>query len=297
MKKIYAIFGAALIVALAGCGSTNQAGSTSSGNSSNSTSLQTKLISSVSATSNASTARMALTVSTSGSTAVNISSNGTYDFTKKQGDETTQLSSADSTGGSYTLEQVLDGTTAYEKLPASLAGMANAKPWIKFDLGSIGQSIGVNFSGLTQGQSSDPSQGLTMLLGASDDVTKVGTEQVRDAQTTHYKATLDFNTAASRETDATRKAALQQFAKLYNNQTIPVDVWVDSDNRIRKMTSSVDLSKLNLGSVATSTTAAITGIVTTTVEFYDFGTPVNVTIPAPDQVSDLSSLTGGASAS
>src|SRR5439155_14054622 len=101
------------------------------------------------------------------------------------------------------VDAVFEGKTVYLKLPAALArGIPGSKAWVKIDAAAAGQRIGVDLSALSTAQSGDPSQTFDYLRGASDDVTRVGTDDVRGTQTTHYKDTLDLNKAADRSARA-----------------------------------------------------------------------------------------------
>jgi hypothetical protein len=102
----------------------------------------------------------------------------------------------------------------------------------------------------------DPTKLLDYLRQVSKDVTNVGTETVRGVETTHYHATIDLPGGGS----------------------LPIDVWIDGQGYARKATLNANVSGSSLGVVF---------------EMYDFGAPVNVEAPPPDQVSDPGSGLGG----
>jgi hypothetical protein len=157
---------------------------------------------------------------------------------------------------------------------------------VKIDLATAGRSVGVDINSLSQAQASDPSQTLDYLRGAADDVTNVGTEDVRGTTTTHYRAVVDLNKAAKLSPAASD--AIKSTIKLLGSATQPVDVWVDGEGRVRRMQYTVDLSKTK----AASSVPGAAGTVTFTLEVFDFGAPVQATVPAADQIVDLSALTG-----
>ena len=224
-----------------------------------------------------------------------ITGDGVFDFTKKSG--LLQLKLPQFSGmnlGSIEV-RVLD-SIVYEKLPPQLASAAGQKGWVKIDPAALAKEAGFDLSSLTQTGSSDPTQFLDLLKSISSDVTEVGNEKVTGADTTHYRATIDFAKAVQDNTtlDADTKTKLSSF---YNKLTAPADVWIDSDGRLRKMTYTLDTSKLDasaLGSNARAQAAMqqIAGI-DFTLELSDFGVAVNVTAPPADQTTDLSTLTGG----
>jgi hypothetical protein len=186
------------------------------------------------------------------------------------------------------IDAVFDNATVYEKFPAALgAALPTGKTWVKVDLAAAGRSVGIDASGPANPQGGDPSQTLDYLRGASDDVTRVGTEDVRGTRTTHYRAVVDLNKAA--EQSPTAAEAIKSTMKLLGSSTQPLDVWVDAGGRVRRMKYAVDLSK---SKVATST-PALPGSVTFSLDLFDFGVPVQATIPPADQVVDISALNGG----
>jgi len=183
------------------------------------------------------------------------------------------------------IDAVFDNTTVYEKFPPSLAAaLPKGKSWVKVDLATAGKSVGVDVSSLSQSQAGDPSQTLDFLRGASDNVTRVGTDSIRGTQTTHYRAVVDLNKAAAQSPAAGN--AIRSTIKLLGTATQPVDAWVDEQGRVRRLKYMVDLSK--------STVAQkLPGTVTFTLDLFDFGVPVQAVVPPADQVVDLSALTGG----
>jgi len=177
------------------------------------------------------------------------------------------------------LDAVFDNATVYEKFPASLAAaLPPGKSWVKVDLNSA--------NGLSQGQS-DPCQGVDYLRGASDKVTRVGTEDVRGTPTTHYRTVADLNAAAAKSPNG--RAAIESTIKLLGSSTQPLDVWVDAQGRVRRLRYTIDLAR----SKAATSTSDVPGKVTSTLDLFDFGVPVQATIPPADQVTDVSALSGG----
>ena len=229
---------------------------------------------------NAKTAKIAVTTEAAGKT---VTADGTTDFAAKKVQLSMDTASLGLPGGGGKLDIMTIGTDAYVKIPPGLAGPASqllgGKPFLKIDMQAVGESQGLDLSALEQG--ADPAGQLDYLKGAANDVKEAGTESIRGVKTTHYKATIDLNKAEASMTPAQRKAtdALKQKTGI---TTIPVEVWVDAQGRARRMWSRVDMTKA-------SGAAASVGYVTTTIEFYDYGTPVQITAPPADQVADLTS--------
>ena len=115
---------------------------------------------------------------------------GQGEFSGQRGRMTIDMSDfAASTGGAFAgeMEMVMDRFVIYMKFPPELASqLPGGRPWIKIDLKEAGKQIGVDFEDLLQFQQADPTQSLQYLRGASEDFEKVGSEEVRGVETTHY---------------------------------------------------------------------------------------------------------------
>ena len=163
----------------------------------------------------------------------------------------------------------LDGTVMYMRLPVLSQVLPGAKPWLKLDLQTLGSKAGVNFSQiLQQAESQDPTQALQMLESVGD-VQKVGTAQVGGVDTTEYSGTIDPQKVIAKFPGT----GLEKYSKQLGTQQIPVQVWIGGDGLVRKLHESfaVGASSLDM-----------------TFSLSDFGTPVTVTPPPADQVTDLS---------
>lgn len=73
-------------------------------------------------------------------------------------------------------------------------------------------------------------------------------------------------------------------------QSLPADVWVDDEGRLRKMQY-----RLKLRAKGTSTSQQQGATVSTTMELFDFGTTANVRRPPASQVADFAELLQGRS--
>jgi hypothetical protein len=224
-----------------------------------------------------------------------ITGDGVFDFTKKSGLMQLKLPQFAGMNLGAIEVRVLD-SIIYEKLPPQLASAAGQKGWVKIDPAAVAKLAGFDVSALAQTGSSDPTQFLDLLKSVSSDVTEVGTAKVGGVDTTHYRATIDFAKSVSDNTalDAATKAKLSSF---YNNLSAPADVWIDGNGRLRKMTYTLDTSKIDASALSSNPRAAaslqqIAGI-DFTLELSNFGVPVSVTAPPANETTDLSSLTGG----
>src|SRR4051794_22157149 len=237
-------------------------------------------------TEKAKTARMAINVTGSGggSQAINVTADGVIDITSKRGDLTMDLGQA----GLGKMRVLMFGTLLYVQLPPQLQGqIPGGKPFLKLDLTALSKQQGLDLGALTQ-QNPDASSQLAILNGAGSDFKKVGSEKLRGTSTTHYAGTVDLTKAAAAATTPEKKAALDKVREQLGTSTFPVDVWVDGQGRLRKLTYKMDLSK-----AAAASKSGVSGEMNVNVELFDYGVPVNVTEPPADQATDLSALLGG----
>lgn len=174
----------------------------------------------------------------------------------------------------------------YQKMPESFTpGMPPGKRWIELDYDKMmREEYGSSLSEMQGGAQGAPSDQLAYLRGVSDSVEKLGTEKVRDTPTTHYRADVDLDEAAPEDPQARR--AFEKATEGLRSKTIPTEVWIDEEDRIRryKMTMPVPLPE------GASPTEEGDPTMTMTAEYYDFGTPVAVEPPPEDQTIPLEKL-------
>jgi hypothetical protein len=248
---------------------------------------------SATATEHTGTARVSFTMKgASGPLANGVTVDGGYDFDNRRAEMEIDPSKL-GVSGVGRIEAIADyssGLVMYMKFPAQIASKLGNKPWVKMDVGALMKDAGldVNLGSLTQGQSNDPTQGLSMVRGA-DSVMPVGVEDVRGTPTTHYRVTVNIDKAIA-EAPADQRSTLTQLASLYTVRTFPIDVWIDSSGRLDRYQQSIDPSTIHLPAGTPASANPFTTPITMTYELYDFGAPVDVSIPPADQVTDLNQL-------
>lgn len=210
---------------------------------------------------------------------------GKIDFAARRGELTFHLPQLGDVRG------VLDGSTVYENIPA-MASETGGKPWLKIDLETLGQRAGIQGLGsLIQSQNADPTSGLQYLRGLTGTPVTVGKEKVRGVVTTHYRGAVDVRKAAD-ALPPEQQATMKQITEQFGIATFPVDAWVDNDGRIRRVHFSFDYSSAK--GTATVPASALPKSAEFTIELYNFGTPVSVSIPPADQTVDILNLLSGA---
>jgi hypothetical protein len=241
------------------------------------------------ATNEAGTSKLTINIKTKvGDQEVNVATEGLIDYANERGRLTMDLAALGLPGASGTMEMLLMGKVIFMKLPPQgLPAELQAKPWVRLDIEKLAQREGFNLGSLDQLRNSNPTNTLEYLRGAADDVTEVGSEKIRGEDTTHYKATLDLTKAGEAEPKA--KEAIDEAIKQLGTSTIPVEVWIDDEGRLRRMRYDMDLSK----SPQAKESGQQLGNLHLDMELYDFGTKVDVSEPPADQFTEFETLLGG----
>jgi hypothetical protein len=230
--------------------------------------------------------RMAMRISApSQSTTITGRGSGRFDTRDRKGSMTLSFGTP---RGAQTLQEVIDGTRVYMKLPSRLMGTLplGGKPWVSLDLSKLSGIPGAG--ALMSGPGgSDPTQMLQYLRAVSDSVVAQGNEQVDGLQTTHYHANVDLSRVAAALPASVRGAAQTAITALENQTHItqlPVDVWVDAHHLVRRMAMSLSPS-LPTGQTMNESF---------TIDFLSYGPQPAPQVPSSDEVTDLSTLIGAA---
>lgn len=166
----------------------------------------------------------------------------------------------------------------YIKLPAQAKQMAGGKDWVKISpdgkdplskmLGQMTQQAGQN----------DPSKFLDQIQQAGTITAKDATEL--DGQpASHYRVDIDFAKLADQQSQAMGlpKEAVDQMKQRV--KTIPMEVWLNDKNLPMQFV-------MDMGPIAQAMNQQGQGG-KMTVKYSDWGAPVNVQPPSPDQIGEL----------
>jgi hypothetical protein len=198
-------------------------------------------------------------------------------------------------GGQLQLQEIIDGTTIYIKLPGSLAGRipgASGKPWFKLDLTKAASAGGIPGLGslLNNPTSTDPSQLLQYLRATSGSVTNLGPSQVDGISTTGYRAEVNLDKVPDSLPAADQAQAKQAIAGIEKStglHQIPVEVWIDRQNLVRRMQVSFNASLPTGQNLDIRVNADV----------LNYGPQPPPVLPGASQVTDLTSLLGQSGAS
>jgi hypothetical protein len=199
-----------------------------------------------------------------------VDMNGTGSFDLKA--HTGEVKMTVPTGqGNVELDEVQDGQVLYMK--SASFNLPGGKQWVKMDIGKVQKQLGLSQL-IQQQQSLDPGQALDELR-TTGQVTKVGSEQLGGVDTTHYHASVDVRKVIAKATTAAGRKTLTQ---LYATRFIPIDVWIDGDDHVRR-------EKVSIAMHVPTQPGTIT--MAFTMNLHDFGTAVNVQPPPATDVIDV----------
>jgi len=213
-----------------------------------------------------------MTMTRTAGMSVSFTETGVFDFAHSRG-----VLRMNGPGGLASEELFIPPHT-YVKLPGGHGLLPRGKSWVA--LGSAGAG-GLGNALLSPFGGTDPGDLLASLTAVSSSVRNLGVTTVRGVPVTHLRLDVDPAKAAARAPGGQR-AGLRAFAASLGAATIPVDVWVDQQNRVRRVRWSPHLPG-GMGAPAATR-------FTQTADFYDFGVAVQVSAPPPGQVASFSHL-------
>ncbi len=218
-----------------------------------------RLLAAVTHVSDAKTARMSMNLRVEGlaSAATTVTASGVIDFRTQRAAITMRALSGGRTEAAEV--RVVDGvvwTNRGSGWSSAPAGGADAS-------GSL---------------TSDPTSFLAYLRGVASDVREVGHDTVRGIDTTEYDATIDLRRAIERgDASAEAREQVRAALDLLGNLDMPVKVWIDAQDRVRKFDLEMDMSGALKQAGMPSGMHPLMSVV---IEFHDFGLPVHVKSPA-----------------
>ncbi|MGW6016167.1 hypothetical protein [Streptomyces sp. NPDC055210] len=204
-------------------------------------------------------ARTSMEMATGG-TRVTIRGEGVYDFAGQVG-RLKVLLPQDPAGadGHRPITELLAPGALYMKNRG--AGVP-ADKWVRVDTATLSDG------NLVTGGATDPFAAAELLRGART-ATYLGRTSVAGTAVRHYRGTADL-TVAARDASAGNREALRAAAKGFATATVPFDVYLDDQGRIRKVRHRFSfVNGQQKDTVAVSSTTLL----------YDFGAAVDVRLP------------------
>jgi hypothetical protein len=157
--------------------------------------------------------------------------------------------------------------------------------WVRVDPRQL-QGTPLEAYGVASLPLQDPSVNLQLLRGTTEDVQSHGDTDLDGETVQHYEVTVDIERAAA-QADPEARDAVAAIGEQTGSTTIDMEVWIDDQDRIRRIFHSVDLSEAE---VFTQDTAP-EGTIDITLDLYDFGQPVEIAEPAEGEIVDVDEQT------
>lgn len=189
-------------------------------------------------------------------------------------------------GGAGRIEQIFEGNVIYMKMPAAAQQLGTKKAWLRVDVQEAGRALGIDPARLGQLGGNDPRQMLDQIRSVSGEVEEQGKEEVRGTDTTRYRAEVDIRRYPDRLPEAQREQARVAVEKLVDqlgSDTYPITLWIGEDDLVRRARIEYEFELPGQEQK---------GSFSMTMEFFDFGAPVDVTPPPAKDVQDLAELAG-----
>lgn len=195
---------------------------------------------------------------------------GAFDFARSRGMVSAQYP--------VRIREIFIPPKAYIKIPGGVSGpLPRGKSWIAVDAGISGGPVS-SLLGPFGGGGADPADLLASLTAISSGVTQLGSTTIRGVPVSGFRVDIDPAKAAARVPRWERPGFLE-FAKTLGSGAIPVDVWVDGQDLVRRV-------KLSLHLPGGAGAPAGARLVQST-DFYDFGVPVRVSAPPAAQIATM----------
>jgi hypothetical protein len=266
-SKLLAVF-LGLLLALAACG-----GDESDGGSGDRAPGEV-LAEAITATQDARTARISSDQVTSAQgQEITTNIEGTTDLASGDSEATLELSVPGQEAQSA--ELITTGSVAYIEAGAFPGAPTDAR-WISIDFQEVGQQMGINLEAFRQNGA-----GQLAYLSEVADVEEVGSETVRDTETTHYRFTTDLAALAESGPEELR-SSYEQLTQITGADEIPTQVWIDEDNRVRRIVTELDMEQQGQEITQQST-----------IEYYEFGVELDVQPPPEKDTVDITELGAG----
>lgn len=162
----------------------------------------------------------------------------------------------------FAMEMVVVGSTYYMRSPLFGVVLPRGKRWLAFH-----DRDAAALSSLSQ---QDPAQ-ILEFLRATAEIEELGSETVRGVRTTHYKAEVDLDRVVDHARPDQRERVRQVVDQIERAgiDTMPLEVWVDSENLVRRMKMDWTVSDK----------PGQTASIKITMDLFDFGADVAVKAP------------------
>jgi hypothetical protein len=235
-----------------------------------------------------------------GGTAIDLSTEGVYDRSTGRLRTSVDLSRALGGGGAVpalpgftgTVETIEDGSVVYLHAAVFEELLPEHTAWVRVDAAKLDRLSPLGPAAGLGGAPTDPASFLQALRGIGDDTHVVERATIDGVAMQHYRGTVDLARAADGLPSSERERLRDAFNQLGIDQDavrIPMDVWVDDDGAVRRVTTEI-----RVAADATNDASLDGSTITVTVEYRDLGEPDTIELPDAGSVTDITPLVNAA---
>ena len=216
---------------------------------------------------------------------------GEMDFANESGTMTMAIPDFGIGASSGDLEIRFIGTKMYMKMPTELRPPGVDTDWVEFDLTAVTGLGGIDPSDFSGGLGmTDPTEFLDQLAEVSDSLVESGTAEIRGVQTTGY--TVEFSMADAMAQFGDTASAYGAIGT--EDLTIPMNVYVDGEDRLRRVSIVIDFADLmpsvDDAGLSADELGQFDASMSMTVDYYDFGIAIDVEPPPAADTTDITEL-------
>lgn len=154
-----------------------------------------------------------------------------------------------------------------------LGGMFGSKKWFRMDLSDFSDDEDCPVTASPLGLGATPGNALDVLAANGNVLEDLGTEIVRDEETTHWRIEDPKAPPGCEEEEV---------------GTVILELWTDADKRARRILVTFDPERKSSTTSTTTTDDWFPATrMTMTTDYFDFGVPVSVSEPPKNEVLDM----------
>ena len=179
------------------------------------------------------------------------------------------------------LRALIDDTDVYVEVPGT-----EDETWARVELDAL-VAGGAGFGGPGGLPFRSATDNLQILEGAITGAAEGDEEDVRGETATRYDLTVDLEQAA--EQAAESNETWEALAEQSGITELDMQVWVDDSDLIRRIAYSLDLSQAEVDAATEGADVEVEpqGTVTVAVDYFDYGTEVEIELPEDEQIVDV----------
>jgi hypothetical protein len=199
---------------------------------------------------------------------IDATGGGAFDYRRRVGYMSIDMN------GVGNMQEVITKKAFFMRFPDAMrAALGTSRPWLEMRFSTLKAASGVDLSKLMNANPTGDPSSMLRVLSQAHVVHRDGTENVRGVATTRYSVTATMGELLRAE-GLTSAVDLSKQPAGAADQQIHFVVSVDKQGLPRRLVMSMNLAGM--------------GNMDMTMDMFDFGAPVHVSVPPPSIVTDIS---------